>query len=143
MATIYLTGTKGQVIEALKDALFQTSETAFIETKNVVPVDTGALRESGIMHNLADGIIIQYRKDYASIVERGWEGGRVWTHQHIRSNGVRVKGHYKNQPARVGTKFIENTLKRNFVGTGSKTPFQNNILIALETHFPGRVVREI
>ena len=135
---------RGMVIEAIKRALHETGETAFIESQNVIPVDTGALKESGNFQAVGDGIIIRYTKEYASSVERGWEGGRVWTRDYLRSDGVLVKGHYKNQSPREGRHFIEKSLRKFFVsGLSNKTPFQESIIIELKNGFVGNKVTEI
>ena len=134
---------RGMVIEAIKRALHETGETAFIESQNVIPVDTGALKESGNFQAVGDGIIIRYTKEYASSVERGWEGGRVWTRDYLRSDGVLVKGHYKNQSPREGRHFIEQSLRKFFVRDSSnKTPFQENVIMELQKGFVGQKVTE-
>ena len=135
---------RAMVVSALRQALHDTGEIAFLESRKIVPVDTGALRGSGSIQTIGEGIIINYSKEYASHVERGWEGGRVWTSSYVKSNGARVKGHYKNQLPREGRHFIEQSLKKFFVrGLRNKTPFQESIIIELKKGFVGNKVTEI
>ncbi len=122
--------------EAIRRAVEETGNTAFNESQAVVPVVTGELKRSGSVISLSNGIMIQYTKEYASIVERGWKGGRVWTESYIRKDGVRVKGHYKNQPPREGVKFIENSIRKCFIQTGNTSVFQDNLLKHLKEKFP-------
>lgn len=142
--SISFTVKKSMIIAAVRQALHETGEAAFLETKKVVPVVTGELKGSGSVQSVYDGVIIRYTKEYASFVERDWEGGRIWTNPYVRIDGIRVRGHYKNQPPRKGQKFIENSLRKFFMDeVGSKTPFQENVLIALKTSFVGRKIEEI
>ena len=135
---------RGMVIEAIKRALHETGETAFIESQKLVPVNTGALKSSGSFQAVSDGIIIRYTKEYASSVERGWEGGIVWIRDYLRSNGALIKGHYKNQSPRKGRHFIEKSLRKFFaIGLNSTTPFQESVIIELQKGFVGRKVTEI
>ena len=144
MSALTFTIKKAMAVSAIRQALSETGELAFLGTKKDVPVVTGSLRSSGSVISNYDGIIIKYIKEYASYVERGWEGGRVWTNSFVRSNGVRVKGHYKNQPPQEGRKFIENSLRHFFIDdVGGKTQFQENVLTALKVGFVGRTVTEI
>jgi len=135
---------RGMVIAAIRQALHETGENAFLESRRVVPVNTGELKSSGSIQQIAEGVIINYSKEYASVVERGWEGGRVWTSAYRKSDGVYVKGHYKNQSPREGRHFIENSLNKFFVrGLSNKTPFQESIIIELKKGFVGNKVTEI
>ena len=135
---------RGMVIEAIKRALHETGENAFHESQRIVPVDTGALKESGSIALLQEGLIIRYTKEYASHVERGWEGGKIWTSSFTRASGARVRGHFKNQSPREGRHFIEQSLKKFFVrGLRNKTPFQESIIIELKNGFVGNKVTEI
>ena len=144
MPVIYFVGKREKIIEAIRQAVYETGEAAFTECQATVPVDTGALRASGFTTRLLEGITLRYTVDYASIVERGWEGGRVWTAPHIRRGGIKVKGHYKNQPPRLGTHFIETSLKKFFVdNAGQRTIFQGNVITALHSQFPGSEIKEI
>ena len=135
---------RAMVVSALRQALHDTGEIAFLESRKVVPVDTGALRGSGSIQTIGEGIIINYSKEYASHIERGWEGGRVWTSSFTRASGATVRGHYKNQSPREGRHFIEQSLKKFFVrGLRNKTPFQESIIIELKKGFVGNKVTEI
>jgi hypothetical protein len=138
---------KSVIVESIRDALKKTGKVAFKESQSVVPVDTGALKKSGSFQTVNEGFIICYAKEYASIIEKGWKGGKVWTSSFRRSNGVKVKGHYKKQPFREGRYFIENSLKKYFVEMSQKTlvrtSFQENILIVLQENFPGKIIIEI
>jgi len=135
---------RGMVVNAIRQALHETGETAFIESQRKVPVDTGALRGSGSIQTIGEGIIINYSKEYASHVERGWEGGRVWTSSFTRTSGARVRGHFKNQSPREGRHFIENSLRKYFIEyIGDRTHFQESIIIELKKGFVGNKVTEI
>ena len=134
---------RGMVVNSIRRALHETGETAFIESQRIVPVDTGALKSSGSIKTVDEGIIIHYSKEYASHVEKGWEGGKIWTSSFKRASGATVRGHYKNQSPREGRHFIEQSLKKFFVrGLRDKTPFQENILVSLKSSFGGKSVVE-
>jgi len=135
---------RAMVVSALRQALHDTGEIAFLESRKVVPVDTGALRGSGSIQTIGEGIIINYSKEYASHIERGWEGGRVWTSSFTRASGATVRGHYKNQSPREGRHFIENSLRKYFIESiGDRTHFQESIIIELKKGFVGNKVTEI
>lgn len=136
---------KRPLIEAaLKEALKKTMKEAFQESQNTVPVITGALKGSGAVSEYYNEYSIKYSIEYASIVERDWAGGHIWTPAFTKHNGTRVKGHYKNQPPREGKHFIENAMRKTFRGnSGVKSDFQRNFLEFLIEHVhPDKVTEE-
>lgn len=121
-----------KIIASIREAVIDSGKEAFDKTQESVPVDTGALKASGVFREQSDGIMVQYAKEYAEVVERGWQGGMVWTNQHVRKGGIKVRGHYKNQPHREGVHFIENSLKGVFIDKeGSYSVFQKKLLETL------------
>jgi hypothetical protein len=132
---------RSALIEAIKQSIYKTGREAFKESQNKVPIVTGELKRSGTISENYEGVIIRYAKEYASFVERDWEGGRVWTNSFIKSNGVQVKGHYKNQPPRKGRHFIENSLNKHFKEKlGTYTTFQANLIEELKQRFPSKKI---
>jgi hypothetical protein len=119
--------------EAVRHAVQRTGDMSFKESQRVVPVDTGFLKNSGKMVGDVDSITVTYSAEYASIVERGWAGGLVWTKPHTRRNGVYVKGHYKDQPPRRESLFIRKSFERYFKENyiSHRTYFQNAFMGAL------------
>jgi hypothetical protein len=124
--------TRKAIIDAIRQAVGKTGRKAFFDSQCAVPVVTGMLKSSGSMSEDYTGFVIKYVIEYASLVERGWEGGVVWTNSHTRRDGTKVKGHYKNQPAREGKHFIGNSMRKSFIGeTGSKSAFQQDFIATL------------
>lgn len=135
---------KQQIIEALRQALNKSGNKAFIDSQTNVPVVTGNLKRSGSIIDTASEILIKYIVEYASIVERDWSGGMVWTDSYVKRNGTRVKGHYKHQPPREGKHFIENSLRGVFKGeSGLKSQFQSNFLDSLRDLVSPKEVKEL
>ena len=136
--------TRKKIKEILREVIHINGQKAFAESQSIAPVDTGKLKSSGSIVNDSDGFMIKYAVEYAEAVERGWAGGKVWTHGHVRRGTTLVKGHYKNQPPKEGVHFIENSLKKFFKGTsGSKSPLQEDFLRLLRDGMqPAKVVEE-
>lgn len=130
--------------EAIKEAVARNGQRAFSESQATVPVDTGKLKTSGVFVNNSEGFIIKYTAEYAEVVERGWAGGKVWTHGHVRRGITYVKGHYKNQPPKEGVHFIENSLMKFFKGdSGSKSFFQQDFFQLLKDNAaPAKITEE-
>lgn len=134
---------KKAIREAIIQAVGRNGQRAFAESKNTVPVDTGELKNSGSFTESSSGITIKYSAEYASSVERGWAGGKVWVKLHFRKPASLVRGHYMNQPPKEGVHFIENSLKIFFKEGGSRTPFQQDFFdILTDLCQPDKVTEE-
>jgi len=123
--------------KSVRHAVQRAGEMSFQESQKLVPVDTGYLRDSGEMTGEPNSITVKYSADYASIVERGWAGGMVWTRPHIRKGGISVRGHYRNQPPRKETLFIRRSFERHFkeIYTHNRTFFQDTFINSLRVDF--------
>ena len=121
---------------AVREAASEAANQAYYQSQRVVPVKTGFLRSTGNITEDSDSITIRYSAPYASVVERGWNGGLVWTDSYRRLDGVFVKGHYKNQPRREPRRFIEDSLRMYFTQvSGTMTPFQEILLRKLKNRY--------
>jgi len=111
---------KNKIRNILIEAIRNKGREAFNSSQSICPVKTGKLRNSGNVTDIENGIMIQYRQDYASEVERDFAGGRITVKPYRRQDGTLVKGYSYYAPPRKGQHFIENSLKRHFDGLNAE-----------------------
>ena len=99
---------------AIIETIHELSALAFMMSQQRCPVDTGALKASGLVQHNEQGSSIKYLAPYASIVNRGYKGGDIHVDGYYRSDGVFVKGHNKTLSPRQGTFFIDTSIKESF-----------------------------
>lgn len=100
---------------AIVDTIHDTIDLAFRMSQQRCPVDTGALKSSGIVQHNDQGSIIMYLAPHASIVNRGFKGGEVFVKGYYRSDGVFVKGHSRYMRERNGTFFISKSIEEALI----------------------------
>jgi hypothetical protein len=67
-----MAGTAEGVVDGVQQGLVEAGRAGFKRSQEEVPVDTGALKESGELKVFRDGpVTFRYTADYALLVERG------------------------------------------------------------------------
>jgi len=132
---------KNLIKSSIIEAMTESGRSSFNQSQVVVPVKTGNLKRSGNITESNDSVIIEYKAEYSSEVERGTKGGLVNVKAYRRKDGVFVRPHKMNQKPRQGRHYIENSLNLFFKDRlGMKTFFQQNVLNNLKKNFPGKKI---
>lgn len=103
-----------RIKKAIIQAIRETAKNAFDLSQKKVPVVTGFLKNSGSFTETETGAKIRYSAKYASIVEKGYEGGVQYVEGHTRGDGKYVRSYSRTMPKREGTFFIEKSVKEAF-----------------------------
>jgi len=102
----------------LKEVLLETIQErvrdGYERSQQAVPVITGNLKRSGKETDIDNGAKIEYKMEYASIVERGAPAHYEQLGGFFRKNGAFVKAHTRHMPEKKPKNYIKNSLKTAF-----------------------------
>jgi len=120
--------TKDRIKQALIKAIQKSGKAAFIKSQTNCPVDSGDLNKSGSNTDLPNGAEVAYRKEYASMVERGVQAGNRHIHPHVRAGKV-VKGYSYYSRGQPAQQFIRKAFDEEFNNFSNN--FDNELRISL------------
>ncbi len=114
-----------KVKEALIEAIHERVKDAYGRSQVKVPVDTGDLKRSGTEEDLDNGAKVEYKKEYASIVERGFPEHYEQIKGHYKKNGVFVRNHTRKVKERKPVNYIKDSFEGSF--ERFSTNFESNL----------------
>src|SRR3990170_6288811 len=85
--------TINQIKQAIIESIREQGKKAYLVTQQKTPVDTGFLRASGLVEDLDNGVMLQYKADYADVVERGSKAGPRHVPSYFRKDGTYVRAY--------------------------------------------------